>query len=227
MDLAVAIKNRFSYAPKFAHSSQFRDGLRPTLIDVDVAEFNAMLAEDFDEVAPETLSTLPHGARLIYIKHDGRPIIGVVIVRHSMVESGVGRARCTQPKTLVTYPPSGVVTVSAAAVRAGRMKMPTRGAFTWYIAESDINRLFVCRSVALADRLAASEAKVEALMSAADEAKKVIEGLMARIVELEAHSTSQRAVLEKVVRRITAAPTPLPPTSETMALSVGHEISGA
>ena len=202
----------YGYGEKYARASQFRDGYLPTLVDIDQNELDTLLTEDYEEVEPDALYTLPHNARVTYLRRDtGKPVIGAVIVKHFISKAGV-------PLTALTYPPAGHVKLTPKAYATGVARIA--GPFRWHVSSATISRLFVCKSIAMSDRVARLEVVIDALTEQAKAAeaaftrtistqqaqicdlRQAVDELVVQNKMLREHAVKQKTVLGAIVERL-------------------------
>jgi hypothetical protein len=203
--------NTFDLSFKLSRSARFCDGHIGTLLDVDQAATEQLIADDYDALDPQDLVRLPPNSRITYVRRDtGKPVIGVVIVKHFVTKHGHAR-------TTVAWPSPATIRLTPRQHQAGIVRFSSFGAQQWCIAVGDLEALFACKSIRDTDRLTGLERRLESMEAIATQAMTAIIGICDRLERLDSaqeknnseladlrlHSNEQLKILSKVAARLT------------------------
>ncbi len=197
MTLVPLTFSSFNIGEKVSRRSHYKDGFLPTLLDLDKSELATMLAEDFEEIPPEDLPLVPHNARIIYVRRDsGKTVLNSIVVKHFISKAGVAL-------TMLAPPIGNRVVIGPRAAARGSVRVGQFGSYRYTICSEGLSQLFVCKSIALEDRITSLEAKFAILEAFADEAMKTIPALLAdnreltgRLEQAETHVEALEAFAE-------------------------------
>lgn len=154
----MIILDAFDLGFKLSKKSKFADGYLMRLMDIDESEHAKFLETYCREVAPAHLRQLVPGTQITYVRRDNGKIVNkAVIVDHRISRDG-------DEITMLSFASPSTVVISKNAAARGFVSVPVLAPMRFFIAASNILRLYVQKSMdEMNDRVVALESAVTAL----------------------------------------------------------------